>query len=289
MTAPLLAVDAPRSSTAPSSRCPGRSPAPTAGPSTRCSARPTVLQAVERHAPRAVVLCFGAEAAAYRVEPTRPTTPTARRCPTSSREQWEAAPAFFGAFGWPTLTAGDARGRRPPRRAGARRGRRGRRGAAVHRRPRHVPVRRGARPVLFPRGGQGRARGHRRPTRSGGATASSPRRSRTSSPCAATRRTACRAPGASARRPRASCCATTATLDGAARDGRHRAPRLRPERRPDAARPGRRAADLPRHRDAARRRRRAPARRPTDFAGAAAAAREHGMRRLSQRLEALAR
>ena len=39
-----------------------------------------VLREVAEHGPRAVVLCFGAEAAHYRVELYPATTPTARRC-----------------------------------------------------------------------------------------------------------------------------------------------------------------------------------------------------------------
>src|SRR3954467_11705522 len=43
-----------------------------------------VLQAVEKHAPRAVVLCFGEEAAHYRVELYPTYTPIASTCPRSS-------------------------------------------------------------------------------------------------------------------------------------------------------------------------------------------------------------
>jgi 5'-3' exonuclease len=66
-----------------------------------------VLQAVERHAPRAVVMCFGAEAATYRVELHAGYHADRPPMPDELAWQWERAPAFFGAFGWTTLHAGD--------------------------------------------------------------------------------------------------------------------------------------------------------------------------------------
>jgi DNA polymerase-1 len=62
-----------------------------------------VLQAVERHDPRAVVLCFGEEAAHYRVE-LYPTYHADRiDMPPELVPQWQDAPAFFGAFDWTVL------------------------------------------------------------------------------------------------------------------------------------------------------------------------------------------
>lgn len=59
-----------------------------------------VLQAVETHGPRAVVLCNGAEAAHYRTA-AYPGYHAAREpMPDKLQWQWEAAPAFFAAFGW---------------------------------------------------------------------------------------------------------------------------------------------------------------------------------------------
>ncbi len=59
-----------------------------------------VLQAVETHAPRAIVLCNGAEAAHYRTA-AYPAYHAAREpMPEKLVWQWEAAPAFFAAFGW---------------------------------------------------------------------------------------------------------------------------------------------------------------------------------------------
>jgi DNA polymerase-1 len=66
-----------------------------------------VLQAVEQHDPRAVVLCFGAEAADYRTEAYPPYHADRPPMPDALTAQWEDAPAFFAAFGWTSLHAGD--------------------------------------------------------------------------------------------------------------------------------------------------------------------------------------
>ena len=60
-----------------------------------------ILREVERHAPRAVVLCFGPDAAAYRVE-LYPDYHADREAafPDELGPQWEAAGDFFSAFGW---------------------------------------------------------------------------------------------------------------------------------------------------------------------------------------------
>lgn len=65
-----------------------------------------VLQAVERHAPRAVVLCFGAEAADYRVELFGGYHADRPEMPDDLEVQWADAPAFFDAFGWTSLAHG---------------------------------------------------------------------------------------------------------------------------------------------------------------------------------------
>ena len=59
-----------------------------------------VLQEVERHEPRAVVLCFGAEAAAYRVELHAGYHADRPEVPDSLQPQFDDAADFFGAFGW---------------------------------------------------------------------------------------------------------------------------------------------------------------------------------------------
>ena len=64
-----------------------------------------LLQAVDRHAPRAVVLCFGAEAAAYRVQAFPAYHADRPPMPEELEHQWSDARAFFGAFGWTSLEA----------------------------------------------------------------------------------------------------------------------------------------------------------------------------------------
>ena len=66
-----------------------------------------LLQAVEVHRPRAVVLCFGAEAATYRVEAFPGYHADRPPMPDDLRHQWEQARDFFGAFAWTHLDAGE--------------------------------------------------------------------------------------------------------------------------------------------------------------------------------------
>ena len=185
-----------------------------------------LLWCVERYEPRAVVCCFGQESATYRTElyppyhAHRPPMPDDAGRPVGAR-----AGALRGA-----RLDGDGarrpRGRRPDVRLRARR--------------RSPPA--GARMILTgdrdmfqcagdgdhdpaparAPGGPGRD-GRRRGARS--ATASRRRSCRTSSRCAATRRTGCRAPRGSARRPRPTCCAATAR---SRRRSRARSARSRP-------------------------------------------------------------
>ncbi len=67
-----------------------------------------VLREVEAHEPRAVVLCFGPDAAAYRTE-LYPAYHAERgaEMPAELPHQFEAAPAFFEAFGWTVATSAD--------------------------------------------------------------------------------------------------------------------------------------------------------------------------------------
>src|SRR4051794_24092544 len=62
-----------------------------------------VLFVVERRAPRAVVLCWGAEAAVYRTELYAPYHADRPPMPPELERQWLDAPAFFGAFGWQSI------------------------------------------------------------------------------------------------------------------------------------------------------------------------------------------
>jgi DNA polymerase-1 len=59
-----------------------------------------VLFVAERYAPRAVVLCWGAEKAAYRAELYAPYHADRPPMPPELERQWRDAPAFFEAFGW---------------------------------------------------------------------------------------------------------------------------------------------------------------------------------------------
>ncbi|MEA2155738.1 MAG: hypothetical protein QOE11_1878 [Solirubrobacteraceae bacterium] len=63
-----------------------------------------VLFVAERHRPRAVVLCWGAEKAAYRAELYAPYHADRPPMPPELERQWLEAPAFFGAFGWQSLS-----------------------------------------------------------------------------------------------------------------------------------------------------------------------------------------
>jgi 5'-3' exonuclease len=74
-----------------------------------------LLQAVELHDPRAIVLCFGEEAAPYRVELYAGYHADRPEMPEELVPQWQDAPAYFGAFNWsiahaPELEADDLLG-----------------------------------------------------------------------------------------------------------------------------------------------------------------------------------
>jgi DNA polymerase-1 len=66
-----------------------------------------VLWVIERHAPRAVVLCSGAEAATYRTDLYAGYHADRPPVPDELAPQWALAPDFFGAFGWSWHDAGD--------------------------------------------------------------------------------------------------------------------------------------------------------------------------------------
>ena len=66
-----------------------------------------VLWVVERHAPRAVVLCTGAEAATYRTALYPGYHADRPPVPDELAPQWADAPDFFAAFAWTWLDAGD--------------------------------------------------------------------------------------------------------------------------------------------------------------------------------------
>jgi 5'-3' exonuclease len=64
-----------------------------------------ILREVEVHGPRAVVLCFGPDAAEYRVELYTPYHAERPPVPDELAPQFADAPAFFGAFDWRTVAS----------------------------------------------------------------------------------------------------------------------------------------------------------------------------------------
>lgn len=66
-----------------------------------------LLQVVEEHHPRAVVLCFGAESAAYRTAAYPPYHAARPEMPDDLAHQWARAPGFYEAFGWHVADAAD--------------------------------------------------------------------------------------------------------------------------------------------------------------------------------------
>jgi DNA polymerase-1 len=66
-----------------------------------------VLWCVERHAPRAVVMCFGAEGAAYRIAAYPDYHAKRPELAEGLADQWDRAPGFYVALGWTVLDAGD--------------------------------------------------------------------------------------------------------------------------------------------------------------------------------------
>jgi DNA polymerase-1 len=66
-----------------------------------------LLRILAERDPRAVVACFGAEAAEYRVELYPPYHADRPPVPDALQWQFEQAPEFFAAFGWSTETSPD--------------------------------------------------------------------------------------------------------------------------------------------------------------------------------------
>ena len=62
-----------------------------------------LLREVEEHRPRAVVLCFGPDAARYRVELYEPYHADRPPVPDELVPQFADAPRFFGGFGWSSV------------------------------------------------------------------------------------------------------------------------------------------------------------------------------------------
>ncbi len=168
-----------------------------------------ILQEVEQHDPRAIVLCFGPDAAHYRVELYEGYHADRPEVPAELAPQFADAAPFYGAFGWEVAThnsleADDLLG------AYARAEVAGGGRALVMTGDRDMFQCAGERvTVLYVRTG---SEAPSRSTPLGYASAMASRRSRcrTSSPYAATPPTAFPARRASARRPRPSCSTATA-------------------------------------------------------------------------------
>src|SRR5918912_3272963 len=62
-----------------------------------------LLWCVDRYEPRAVVLCFGPDAAAYRAEAYPPYHAHRPPMPDDLAHQWERAPALYEALGFHVL------------------------------------------------------------------------------------------------------------------------------------------------------------------------------------------
>jgi 5'-3' exonuclease len=101
MSAPLLAVDGPsmlfRAFYALPKSIKGTDGTPV---NALLGAANLVLREVQRHDPRAVVLCFGPDAADYRVELFEGYHADRDEPPDELAPQFEDAGDFFGAFGW---------------------------------------------------------------------------------------------------------------------------------------------------------------------------------------------
>jgi 5'-3' exonuclease len=101
MSKPLLAVDGPsmlfRAFYALPKSIKGADGAPV---NALLGATNLILREVERHDPRAVVLCFGPDAADYRVELFDGYHADRDEPPDELAPQFEDAGGFFGAFGW---------------------------------------------------------------------------------------------------------------------------------------------------------------------------------------------
>jgi len=66
-----------------------------------------LLREVEEHDPRAVVLCFGPDAAEYRVDLFEPYHAERPPVPDELAPQFADAPGFFESFGWTSAVSED--------------------------------------------------------------------------------------------------------------------------------------------------------------------------------------
>ena len=107
--APLLAVDAPSMLFRAFYALPSKITGPDGKPvNALLGAANLILREVERHGPRAVVLCFGPDAASYRTE-LYPAYHEKRESemPADLPHQFALSEDFFGGFGWTVATSDD--------------------------------------------------------------------------------------------------------------------------------------------------------------------------------------
>jgi 5'-3' exonuclease len=103
--APLLAVDAPSMLFRAFYALPTSIKGPDGTPvNALLGAANLILQEVERHEPRGVVLCFGPDAADYRVELFPAYHADRIEMPEELGPQWVDSGPFFEAFGWTVAT-----------------------------------------------------------------------------------------------------------------------------------------------------------------------------------------
>jgi 5'-3' exonuclease len=116
MTAPLLAIDGPSMLFRAFYALPKSIKGPDGNPvNALLGATNLILREVERHQPRAVALCFGPDAADYRVELYPDYHADREEVPEELAPQFADSDDFFGAFGWtvthdPSLEADDLLG-----------------------------------------------------------------------------------------------------------------------------------------------------------------------------------
>jgi DNA polymerase-1 len=109
VASPLLAVDTPSMLFRAFYALPSKIVGPDGRPvNALLGATNLILREVELHRPRAVVLCFGPDAASYRTE-LYPAYHAEREAamPEELAPQFEASPDFFEAFGW-TVASSDS-------------------------------------------------------------------------------------------------------------------------------------------------------------------------------------
>jgi 5'-3' exonuclease len=107
MAQPLLAVDTPSMLFRAFYALPDSIVGPDGNPvNALLGAANLILREVEVHRPRAVVLCFGPDAASYRTELFPAYHAERDEIPDGLAPQWADSRAFFEAFGWTVETSG---------------------------------------------------------------------------------------------------------------------------------------------------------------------------------------